>query len=303
MAIATATALAIGSLAVSAGSAAMSFGQAGAARRQQEQAERAAQKKMAEARRKLEVNTMEDLSINKEVYDIERENVLSQAQAATQAGMEGDSRGAAATAGRVQMATQAGQRQVRAAQEQELNRIQELVAKEDSRLRDLGVQMDLQEVAGAQQKAADMEKQRAAAVQQGFQSAASAAQQGLAMVPLFSKNISAQQKAFGDLQFTPEEMQQMGNFDGLGEAGEGFTNFDAQAVADLSRRDFKAFKKGLNQDQLKMTIGSQQFQDSFERYKPKEMSNAFGMQYGAASMDPEYLKFLQYQQMMAGKTQ
>ena len=85
MAIATATALAIGSLAVSAGSAAMSFGQAGAARRQQEQAERAAQKKMAEARRKLEVNTMEDLSINKEVYDIERENVLSQAQAATQA--------------------------------------------------------------------------------------------------------------------------------------------------------------------------------------------------------------------------
>ena len=148
MAIATATALAIGSLAVSAGSAAMSFGQAGAARRQQEQAERAARKKMAEARKKLEVNTMEDLSINKEVYDIERENVLSQAQAATQAGMEGDSRGAAATAGRVQMATQAGQRQVRAAQEQELNRIQELVAKEDSRLRDLGVQMDLQEVAG-----------------------------------------------------------------------------------------------------------------------------------------------------------
>ena len=52
-----------------------------------------------------------------------------------------------------------------------------------------------------------------------------------------------------------------------------------------------------------MTIGSQQFQDSFERYKPKEMSNAFGMQYGAASMDPEYLKFLQYQQMMAGKTE
>ena len=259
---------------------------------------------MAEARKKLEVNTMEDLSINKEVYDIERENVLSQAQAATQAGMEGDSRGAAATAGRVQMATQAGQRQVRAAQEQELNRIQELVAKEDSRLRDLGVQMDLQEVAGAQQKAADMEKQRAAAVQQGFQSAGAAAQQGLAMIPLFSKNIGAQQKAFGELEFTDDQLTELGSFDGLGATPEGAaSNFNSKTVADLSRRDFKAFKKGLTTDQYNQTIGSQQFQDSFERYKPKEMSNAFGMQYGAASMDPEYLKFLQYQQMMAGKTE
>jgi hypothetical protein len=278
----------------------MSFAQAGAARRKQEQAEREAKRKMAEARRKLEVNTMEDLGINKEVYDIERENVLVQAQTATQAGIEGDARGAAATAGRIQMATQAGQRQVRAAQEQELNRIEELVAKEDSRLRDLGVQLDLQEVAGAQQAAADAEQQRQAAIQQGIQSAGAAAQQGLAMVPLFSQNLGAQRKAFGDLQFTPEEMQSMGNFKGLGEAGEGFTNFDAEKIQNLSRKDFKEFKRGLTTDQFNQTIGSEQFKTAYDRYKPKEFSNAFGMQYGAASMDPEYLKFLQFQQMQKG---
>jgi hypothetical protein len=298
--MAAATAIAAGSLAISATTAGLSFAQAGAARRKQEQAEREAKRKMAEARRKLEVNTMEDLGINKEVYDIERENVLVQAQTATQAGIEGDARGAAATAGRIQMATQAGQRQVRAAQEQELNRIEELVAKEDSRLRDLGVQLDLQEVAGAQQAAADAEQQRQAAIQQGIQSAASAAQQGLAMVPLFSTNIGAQQKAFGDLQFTPEEMQSMGNFKGLGEAGEGFTNFDAEKIQNLSRKDFKEFKRGLTTDQFNQTIGSEQFKTAYDRYKPKEFSNAFGMQYGAASMDPEYLKFLQFQQMQKG---
>jgi len=298
--MAAATAIAAGSLAISATTAGMSFAQAGAARRKQEQAEREAKRKMAEARRKLEVNTMEDLGINKEVYDIERENVLVQAQTATQAGIEGDARGAAATAGRIQMATQAGQRQVRAAQEQELNRIEELVAKEDSRLRDLGVQLDLQEVAGAQQAAADAEQQRQAAIQQGIQSAGAAAQQGLAMVPLFSQNLGAQRKAFGDLQFTPEEMQSMGNFDGLGEAGEGFTNFDAERVSDLSRKEFKAFKRGMTTDQYNKTIGSEQFKTAYDRYKPKEFSNAFGMQYGAASMDPEYLKFLQFQQMQKG---
>lgn len=300
--MAVATGLAIASLAVSATSAGLSFAQAGAARRKQEQAEREARRKMAEARRKLEVNTMEDLGINKEVYDIERENVLVQAQTATQAGIEGDARGAAATAGRIQMATQAGQRQVRAAQEQELNRIEELVAKEESRLRDLGVQLDLQEVAGAQQAAADAEQQRQAAIQQGIQSAGAAAQQGLAMVPLFSQNIGAQRKAFGELEFTDEQLKDLGNFDGLGATPEGAaSNFNPKTVADLSRRDFKAFKRGLTTDQYNQTIGSEQFKTAFDRYKPKEFSNAFGMQYGAASMDPEYLKFLQFQQMQKGQ--
>lgn len=294
------TTIAVGaSLAISAGTAGASFAQAGAAKRKQEQAEREARRKMAEARRKLEVNTMEDLGINKEIYDIERENVLVQAKGATQAGVEGDARGAAATAGRIQLATQAGQRQVRAAQEQELNRIEELVAKEESRLRDLGVQLDLQEVAGAQQAAADAEKQRQQAIQQGIQSAGAAVQQGLSLVPLFSQNIGAQRKAFGELQFTPEELQGLGDFDGLGEAGKGFTNFDADKIKNLSRKEFKAFKRGLTTDQFNKTFGSEQFKTAYDRLKPQGVANPFGMQYGSAPMDPEMMKqFMMFQQMM-----
>ena len=235
---------------------------------------------MAEARRKLEVNTMEDLGINKEIYDIERENVLVQAKGATQAGVEGDARGAAATAGRIQLATQAGQRQVRAAQEQELNRIEELVAKEESRLRDLGVQLDLQEVAGAQQAAADAEKQRQQAIQQGIQSAGAAVQQGLSLVPLFSQNIGAQRKAFGELQFTDEQLKEMGPFDGLGAVPEGAdSNFNPKAVQDLSRKEFKAFKRGLTTDQFNKTFGSEQFKTAYDRLKPQGVANPFGMQY------------------------
>jgi hypothetical protein len=299
MAIATTTALAIGSLAVSAGTAGASFAQAGAARRKQEQAERAARRRMAEARRKLDVNTMDDLSLNKEIYDIERENILMAAQSAQMAAMEGDARGAGATAGRIQMATQAGQRQVRAAQEQELNRIEELKAKEEARLRDLGVQLDLQEVAGAQQAAADAEQARAQAIQQGIQSAGAAVQQGLSFVPLFSQNIDAQKKALQTLEFTPEEFQKMGNVKGFAEAGEGFTNYDPEAIAKLNRKEFKAFKQGLTDDQFAMTFGSEQFKTAYDRLKPREMPNAFGMQYGSASMDPELMKqFMMFQQMM-----
>ena len=48
-------------------------------------------------------------------------------------------------------------------QESNVNRIEEMVAKEDSRLRDLNVQLDLAEVQGAQQAAKDAEVARAQA--------------------------------------------------------------------------------------------------------------------------------------------
>ena len=66
------------------------------------------------------------------------------------------------------MATQAGQANVRAQQEKEVNRIEEMIAKEEGRLRDLNVQLDLAEVQGAQQAAKDAEVARAAYMQQGM---------------------------------------------------------------------------------------------------------------------------------------
>ena len=57
-----------------------------------DRANKKAAEQMAKARQRLEVNYMDDLDINKEQYNIERDNVLQATAAATQAGMEGDAR-------------------------------------------------------------------------------------------------------------------------------------------------------------------------------------------------------------------
>ena len=279
--------LGIASLAIGVGTTALSFGQAGSQKKLMDRANKKAAEQMAKARQRLEVNYMDDLDINKEQYNIERDNVLQATAAATQAGMEGDARGAAATAGRVTMGTQAGQRQVRASQEAEVNRLAELSAKEDARLRDLNLQLDMGEIQGAQQAASDAQAARSAAMQQGFTSLGQTVQQGLALVPLFAQNVGAQKQAVGDMQFTPEQFEQFGNVKGLGEAGEGFTNVDFEAISQMSNKDFRAFKDALNTDQYNMLFGSQQYQDAFGRYKPKGFENVFGMQYGAASLGGE----------------
>ncbi len=132
MAIATSTAIAIGGLAVSATSAGMSFAQASKQRKAQKRAERDAEKAMAEARGKLDVNFAEQMSIKKEAYDLEREALNVQGAQATEAGRESE-RGAAATAGRVYAAQQAGQGQVRSAMADEMTNIEQAIVDEDSR--------------------------------------------------------------------------------------------------------------------------------------------------------------------------
>ena len=58
---------------------------------------------------------------------------------------------------------------------------------EDSRLRDVGVELDLGEVAGAQQAASEAEDRAAAYTSKGFQGAINAVGQAAAMAPLFAK--------------------------------------------------------------------------------------------------------------------
>ena len=65
-------------------------------------AEREASKKMASARRSLEKNYMESLSIPLEAYEREMEAINVGTAQATQAAVEGSQRGVAATAGQVQ---------------------------------------------------------------------------------------------------------------------------------------------------------------------------------------------------------
>ena len=159
----------IAALGMSAAGSAFSFIQAGKQAQAERDANKAAAKALAEAKKKLEVNMLSGLSIAKEPYELEREALLQQGASALQAGVEGDPRGAAATAGRVVQAQQASQAQVRADMAQEMADLELLKAQEDVNLQSQRVGLDLGEVQGQQMRAADARAARAQAMQAGVQ--------------------------------------------------------------------------------------------------------------------------------------
>lgn len=163
-----------------------SFVQMGKQQRLQRQAEADAAKAMAEARKAIDVNYYDTLAIQKEPYELQREALLSTGAQSIQAGVESE-RGAAATAGRVVGAMAEAQGGIRKEMGKELSELEKLSATEESRLRDIGVQLDLAEVAGQQQMAADAARMKTAAAQQAFQSAQGAIQQGIRMANLYPK--------------------------------------------------------------------------------------------------------------------
>lgn len=179
-------------LAATAGSTAMSFGQAAKQRKAQQEAERKAEESMAQARKRLEVNYADALSIQKEPYERQREALLSAGAQALEQGIESE-RGGAATAGRVLAAQQEAQGQARDTMSQDLFNLEAMQAEEQSRLRDIGVQLDIGEASGAQQAAAEAENRAAQFQQQGFQGAVNLAGQAASAVPLFSKTGGAKQ--------------------------------------------------------------------------------------------------------------
>ena len=159
----------IAALGMSAAGSAFSFIQAGKQSKIEQQAQRDAANALAEAKKKLEVNMLSGLSIAKEPYELEREALLQQGAAALQAEVEGDPRGAAATAGRVLQAQQQAQAEVRSDMAQEMADLDLLEAQEDVNLQGQRVGLDLGEVAGQQQIAADARAARAASMQAGVQ--------------------------------------------------------------------------------------------------------------------------------------
>ena len=183
-----ATAAAVGggvAAATAIGGGVKSFSEASKAKKRQQQAERDAQKAMDDARKRLGVNVFEQLSIQKEPYELAREAALVTGAQALQTGVEGSERGAAATAGRVAMAQAAEQARIRSAMGQELQGIQQKVVAEEGRLLDAGMGLDLGEVAGYQQMAADAQKDRAAYITQGFTALQQGAELGQQMAPLY----------------------------------------------------------------------------------------------------------------------
>lgn len=189
MAIATTTAMTVAAaagLASTAATTTMSFIQAGKQKRAQQDAKREADAAMEKARKTLENNFYKGLSIQKEPYELQREALLSQGAQAIQAGVESE-RGAAATAGRVQLAQQQGQQAVTSAMGKEMLDLDKLVAQEDSRLQGIEANLYLGEVQGAQQARSDAQRAQAQAIQQGFQGVQSFGKQLYEVAPLFSK--------------------------------------------------------------------------------------------------------------------
>ena len=187
MGIATGTALAIGSIATSVGSAGMSFAEAGKQRKLQKEAESEAAKALVEARKKLDVNYYENLGINKDPYELEREALVSAGAQAIQAGQESE-RGAAATAGRIQMAQQQGQREIANDMGAEMLNLEKLTAAEDARLAGAQAGLYLSEAEGAQLAARDAQQAATKFTTAGVQGIANAATQTLStLVPLYSK--------------------------------------------------------------------------------------------------------------------
>lgn len=181
--MAAGTAAIIGAVSSGVG-AVMSFAQVAEQQKNIQKAQEAAAKFMSEARKKIEVNYMDQLSINKEPYELQREALLSSGAQAIQAAAEGD-RGAAVAAGRVQMAQTEAQGQIRSEMGKELSDLEKLSAQEESRLRDIGVQLDLGEVEGAQRAMADAEEAKAKSITQGFQGLAGVATNVAQLVPLY----------------------------------------------------------------------------------------------------------------------
>lgn len=267
MAIATSTAIAIGGLAVSAGTAGASFAQAGKQRKLQRQAEAEADKALQEARKKLDVNFYEQLGVQKEVYELEREALLSSGAQAIEAGVESE-RGAAATAGRVQLAQQQGQAGVRTAMGQELQNLDKLVASEESRLRDAQANLDLAEAQGAQLAARDAQRAAAAATAQGMEGLQSLGQQAIQMAPLYDKTAGAKQfkrlsQQAAESGMTQEQFQtnlvelsranpQFANLSGVGFTPTGYDAAGKPIQGMMTPYAFQDYMSGLGGDYLKL---------------------------------------------------
>jgi hypothetical protein len=134
----------------------------------------------------LTANKFAGLSLPKEAYDREREALLSAGAQAIEAGRESE-RGTAATAGRVQMAQQEGQRQISGAMGEDLMKLEGLTAQEESKLASQRAGLELAQAEGGQAAAAQFGAQSDAALTGAFSSLASAGQQYLQGTELYKK--------------------------------------------------------------------------------------------------------------------
>lgn len=242
MAIATATAIALG---ITAATTTASFIQAGKQRRAMNDAEEEAFKALAEAKTQLNVNPFEAIGINKDIYDAQRQDVLSAGAQLVNA--EGSQRGVGATAGRVMGAVNAASQDISEAQRAEKLALDKLIAEEDAKLRNMKINLSLAEAQGAQLAAQDAREASNAAITSGLQGINSMGSQIGEMAPLYGKS-KLEQQALSEVQFTPDEFKTFESY-GTNPSPNEFSNLDFTSIGNMSKSQYKDFLKTLTPKQ------------------------------------------------------
>ena len=168
MAALTTYATAVG-LAATAATTTASFVQAAKFKKQQQKADREAEEALAAARKDISKNYFKGLSYAKEPYERAREAINIGLAQQTQAGVEGETRGAAAATGRSQMASIEAQRKLASAEAQDIYGLQKLAAEEEARLAGLSYNLNLAELFGQQAASQVAERNRQAQIQAGIE--------------------------------------------------------------------------------------------------------------------------------------
>lgn len=304
---------AIVSAGIGATGAGISFAQGAKAKRAARDAESKAAEALRLARKRLEINYLDELSIQKEPYELAREAALQQGATALEAAREGDQRGIAATAGRLEVAQDAAQGQIRTQMGKEMSNLDKLVAEEDARLRDLNVQLDLGEVQGFQAQAANQEALANKAMMEGVQGAANALTSAAQIVPLYSQNLDAQQMAIGDTVYTADQTQALkdsGNVDFTIREGKFLPGIfgekikksidltDQDLVSNLDTRTFRKLGRNLTNEQRQNLMGTnflqtynlQQNLGVADPNNPAQTSTQLKIQQAKASGDERFMK-------------
>jgi hypothetical protein len=248
----------------------MSFTQAAKQQQLYRQANAKAEQAMQEARKKLEVNYMDQLSIMKEPYELQREAMLVQGAQSLEAAREAD-RGAAPTAGRLQAMQNEQQAGIRTAMGQELMGLEKLSADEESRLRDINVQLDIGEIQGAQLAAADAQQARSAAMTQGFQGLTQMAGYAAEMVPLYMQ--SAAGKELDTQMAEYSKAAAAGTLDARFKTKDGKYMPFQQAIGEMYGQDFS-------------TMPADEFGDYMRKKRPKDIRKAYNPR--AFQFTPKY---------------
>jgi len=227
MALGTTAIIGLASTAASIGGAGANFIQASKQMKLQRQAEQDASKAYEEAKRQINVNPWDALGIPKEAYELERQAFLSQGAQAIAAGQEGD-RGAAATAGRIQMAQNEAQAGVRTDMSKELQDMAKLSATEDTNIKDTLAGLSLSQAQGYQAAAKEAKEARAKLIQEGTKGVTEAVKTGVeTFVPLYLKHRGRDPLTGEKIgKATPNQIQNAGK--AIGAAG---STMSAGAVA------------------------------------------------------------------------